>query len=122
MTDTLPAYMLDARTGQTHEVESDIPAPTEAVRLESERQGMQCTAVQLRLALHRAGRLAEAQAIIEKDPEASIIWDHDTKFRRASRLLTTLAEGSFSGADLDTIFRAAMAIEAEGVAAEPRSE
>lgn len=107
---TIKAQMLNARTGEVVEVETDIPEPTEAELLARERVRMRCTPVQLRLALHRAGRLTEAQAIADGDAEASIVWEYATEMYRTSPLLAAMAAGSFTDTEIDDLFRAAMEI------------
>jgi len=71
---------------------------------------MHCTPAQIRLALHRAGRLAEVQAIADADAEASIVWEYAITIERESPFIDALKVGSFTDAEIDAIFLSAMEI------------
>ena len=69
-----------------------------------------CSPAQMRLALHRAGLLTTVQAIADSDPEASIVWEYATQIMRESPFIAALGEGHFTPAEIDDLFRAAMAV------------
>lgn len=71
---------------------------------------MHCTPAQIRLALHRAGRLAEVQAIADADAEASIVWEYAITIERESPFIEALKVGAFTDAEIDAIFLAASEI------------
>jgi hypothetical protein len=88
----------------------ELPTPEEL--LAAERASMICTPAQMRLALHRMGLLSQVQAIADKDPEASIVFEYATQIVRNSPLIDALGgpEG-FTPEQIDDIFRAAMAVQ-----------
>ena len=85
------------------------PAPTPEEILADERARMVCSPAQMRVVLHRIGRLADVQAIADADPEASIVWEYATQFVRVSPLISAMASpNGFTDAEIDDLFRAAM--------------
>lgn len=101
-----------ARSGQLGPVAeyTPPPPPTEAELLAQERAQMRCNPAQMRIALHRAGKLAEVQAIADADAEASIVWEYATYLRRNSPFISALNDGDFTDAEIDGLFRSAMEI------------
>lgn len=88
------------------------PEPPDAAELLArERAQMRCSPAQMRIALHRAGKLAEVQAIADADAEASIVWEYATYLRRTSPFISALNDGDFTDTEIDDLFRAAMAID-----------
>jgi len=71
---------------------------------------MHCTPAQIRLALHRAGRLAEVQAIADADAEASIVWEYAITIERESPFIEALKVGAFTDDEIDAIFLSATEI------------
>lgn len=86
------------------------PKPTDAEMLDRERAEMRCSPAQMRLALHRAGRLADVQADADSDPEASIVWEYAAYIERNSPFIAALNGGDFTDTEIDDFFRSAMAI------------
>lgn len=87
------------------------PAPTPEEILADERARMVCSPAQMRVVLHRIGRLADVQAIADADPEASIVWEYATQFVRVSPLISAMAApNGFTDAEIDDLFRAAMGL------------
>lgn len=108
---------VDARTGAVTTLDEAAPSyVTPEQALEQERAAMVASAMQVRLALLASGRLAEVEAIVAAaDTATQIAWDKATEFRRNSPTIATLAPAAdppFTPPDLDTLFRAAMQIEA----------
>lgn len=99
-----------ARSGHLGSVAEYTPAPAEAEPLAQERAQMRCSPAQMRIALHRAGKLAEVQAIADADAEASIVWEYATYLRRNSPFISALNDGDFTDAEIDGLFRSAMEI------------
>lgn len=86
------------------------PDPAEA--LAAERAAMVCSPAQMRLTLLAAGHLATAQAIADANPEASILWEYATQFKRTSPLIDALGgPNGFTPEQIDDLFRAAMAVD-----------
>ena len=72
---------------------------------------LQCTPAQMRLALHRAGKLATVQAIADSDPEASIVWEYATVILRNSPFIDTLkSQSGMTDTEIDALFVTAAAI------------
>lgn len=71
---------------------------------------LRCSPAQIRLALHRAGRLAEVQAIADSNAEASIVWEYAITIERESPFIEALKVGAFTDAEIDAIFLAASEI------------
>ena len=71
---------------------------------------LRCSPAQIRLALHRAGRLAEVQAIADSNAEASIVWEYATIIERESPFIEALKGGRFTDDEIDAIFIAAQQI------------
>jgi hypothetical protein len=90
-----------------HEAEASKPTPPP---IEEQRAAMICTPAQMRLALHRAGLLAQVQAIADGDAEASIVWEYATQIVRTSPLIEALGT-DFTPEEIDDIFRAAMVVK-----------
>lgn len=70
-----------------------------------------CTPAQIRLALHRAGKLEQVQAIANANPEAGIVWEYATEIHRDSPLIAALGSRIFTDAEIDELFSAAMDID-----------
>lgn len=115
-TSTDPETGVVTETFQTSEIQDDVPVFVDATAaLAIERGLMVASAMQVRLALLAAGRLAEVEAIIAAaDQTTQIAWDTAVNFKRNSptiAALAPLASPAFSDTDLDNLFRAAMVIE-----------
>ena len=78
--------------------------------IEEWRERLVCTPAQMRLALHRMGRLEVVQAIADSDPEASIVWEYATSLHRTSPLIDALKAEAFTDQEVDAIFVAAMEV------------
>lgn len=107
---------INARTGQVTVSQEDAPsALTSEQQLAVRRERMVASAMQVRLALLAAGRLAEVEAIVAAADQATqIAWDKAQEFRRLSPTIAALsqvADPPFSASDMDTLFTAAMEIE-----------
>jgi hypothetical protein len=70
-----------------------------------------CSPAQIRLALHRAGKLAQVEAIANADPEANIVWEYATEIHRDSPLIAAMGGQLFTEAEIDNLFLAAMDID-----------
>ena len=70
-----------------------------------------CSPSQIRLALHRAGKLAQVEAIAATDPEAKIIWEYATEIHRDSPLIAAMGARLFTDAEINDLFLAAMDID-----------
>jgi hypothetical protein len=70
-----------------------------------------CSPAQIRLALHRAGKLAQVEAIAAADPEANIVWEYATEIHRDSPLIAAMGGRLFTEAEIDYLFLAAMDID-----------
>lgn len=70
-----------------------------------------CSPAQIRLALHRAGALAQVEAIANADPEAKIVWEYATEIHRDSPLIAAMGGQLFTEAEIDNLFLAAMDID-----------
>ena len=70
-----------------------------------------CSPAQIRLALHRAGKLAQVEAIANADPEAKIVWEHATEIHRDSPLIAAMGARLFTDAEINDLFLAAMDID-----------
>jgi hypothetical protein len=70
-----------------------------------------CSPAQIRLALHRAGALAQVEAIANADPEAKIVWEYATEIHRDSPLIAAMGWRLFTEAEIDNLFLAAMDID-----------
>lgn len=70
-----------------------------------------CSPAQIRLALHRAGALAQVEAIANADPEAKIVWEYATEIHRDSPLIAAMGGQLFTDAEIDDLFLAAMDID-----------
>jgi len=70
-----------------------------------------CSPAQIRLALHRAGKLAQVEAIANADPEAKIVWEYATEIHRDSPLIAAMGGQLFTEAEIDNLFLAAMDID-----------
>lgn len=71
------------------------------------------TAVQMRLALHRAGLLETVNAIAASSDEARIVWENATEILRDSPLIGALQGNAlrpFTNAEIDALFLAAARI------------
>jgi len=95
---------VDVRTGETR---YDDPVAFDKAQ---RRARMQCSPAQMRLALHRAGLLAQVNAIAAADPEASIVWEYATVILRDSPLIAALGQGHFTDDEIDALFLSAQAI------------
>jgi hypothetical protein len=102
--------IIDMQTGAVTMDETYVaPTPDPAEALASERAAMRVSPAQMRLSLHRAGLLAQVQAIADADPEASIVWEYATVIERNSPLIEALGGANgFTPEQIDDIFRAAM--------------
>lgn len=101
---------IDAITGEV--VYDERPIPTAEETLAAERATMICSPAQMRIVLHRIGRLSDVQTIADSDPEASIIWEYATKFVRNSPLINAMAgPNGFTDAEIDDLFREAMGLD-----------
>lgn len=98
--------------------EADVPLSPEAQAaqdLAAERAGMVASGFQVRAALAQAGLLAAIEAAVAGSGDATLqlAWAHAVQFRRDSPAIAALAPGLGMGAaQLDALFRAAMAISA----------
>lgn len=92
-------------------VERPAEIVSEAERLERERSKMRCSPSSLRLALHRAGRLSDAEAIAKAEPEAAIVWEYMVTAERQSPLIEALKGDAFTDEEIDSLFRIAMEID-----------
>tara|TARA_R110000823_G_C15913573_1_gene497990 strand:- start:40 stop:423 length:384 start_codon:yes stop_codon:yes gene_type:complete len=72
---------------------------------------LECSPAQMRIALHRAGLLAQVQAIADADPEAAIVWEYATTIERNSPFIDALGFGAFTPEQIDDLFRAAMGLK-----------
>jgi hypothetical protein len=70
-----------------------------------------CSPAQIRLALHRAGKLAQVEAIAAADPEANIVWEYATEIYRDSPLIAAMGARLFTDAEINDLFLAAMDID-----------
>ena len=70
-----------------------------------------CSPAQIRLALHRAGALAQVEAIANADPEAKIVWEYATEIHRDSPLIAAMGGQLFTDAEINDLFLAAMDID-----------
>ena len=70
-----------------------------------------CSPAQIRLALHRAGKLAQVEAIANADPEAKIVWEYATEIHRDSPLIAAMGARLFTDAEINDLFLAAMDID-----------
>ena len=86
------------------------PEPTDAELLAAERKSMSCTAAEMRIALHRAGRLVAAEAVAVADSETAIVWEYETTFYRLDALFGALVDGGFTETEIDDLFRATQTI------------
>lgn len=84
-----------------------------AGRSTAERTAMTASAMQIRLALLAAGRLAAVEAIVANATvQVQIAWERATVFHRLSPTIAALAPAAgFTDAELDDLFRAARLIE-----------
>jgi hypothetical protein len=94
---------------------ADTPASVSAdelraLALSAERKGMVCSPAQIRLALFRAGKLAEAEAIAASNAEAQIVWERAIVIERTSPFIEALKGGTFTDEAIDDLFRTAMEI------------
>lgn len=93
---------------------ADFEEPA-ADALARERETMTASAMQVRLALLAAGRLADVEALVANSTvQVQIAWDKATEFRRLSQMITDLAPSltpPMTDNDLDGLFRAARLIE-----------
>lgn len=87
-------------------VEEGDPEPT----LEELRAQMQCSPAQMRIALHRAGLLAQVQALADADPEALIVWEYATVITRASPFIAALRGDTFTEEQIDDLFAVASTV------------
>jgi hypothetical protein len=78
--------------------------------LAARRAAMQCSPMQMRLALLRAGLLSQVEAIVADDPEASIAWEYATVIERTSPFISALGSPYFTDDQIDAMFCAAMQI------------
>ena len=72
---------------------------------------LECSPAQMRIALHRAGLLAQVQAIVDADPEAAILWEYATTIERNNPFIDALGIGPFAPEQIDDLFRAAMGVK-----------
>lgn len=87
------------------------PAAYTPTTPEELRATMQCSPAQMRLALHRAGKLATVQAIADSDPEASIVWEYATVILRDSQFIAALkSQANMTDTEIDALFITAAAI------------
>ena len=75
--------------------------------LNSKRAAMVCSPAQMRIALHRSGRLSAVQAIISADPEAKIAWEYAASITRQSALVGMM---KMKPEEIDSLFDAAMGV------------
>ena len=103
-----PIY--SAKTGQVVGWldEPDEVPPTPEEILASERAAMVCTPARMRLALYRMGLLQQVQAIADRDPEASIVWEYATRIKRNDPFIEALGTEAFTAEEIDDLFREAM--------------
>jgi len=87
---------------------------TKAELLAVERAGMKCSRFQAKAALHAAGLLDDVEtAMATADRFAQIAWADAIEFRRNSPTIKAIADAmKLKDAQIDTLFRAAMQIEA----------
>ena len=82
-----------------------------AARLAVERQSMRSTPAQMRLALLQADLLDTVNTIAASDAAASEVWEYAVEIERLSPFIDALAEGAFTDAEIDDLFRAAMKVQ-----------
>ena len=82
------------------------------VDIDVERAAMVCSAAQFRMALAKAGLMDAFVKFTDDDPEAAIVFEYGTEFRRNSDIMRKCVySGCATDEQLDDIFRAATAIE-----------
>ena len=86
------------------------PEPTEAEKLEAERKAMRCSMAQLGTAMIDAAMLDDFEAVVALDARAAMAWNKATHTSRSGPLLGPM-EGIMTDAEIDDLFRAAMATE-----------
>jgi hypothetical protein len=102
--------LINAKTGAVVSYDPP-PDPTPEQVLQAERAAMRCSPAQMRLALHRAGLMAQVQGIADSDPEAAIVWEYATQIVRNSPLIEALGgPQGFTPEQIDDLFRAAMGL------------
>ena len=84
------------------------PEPTPEEILAAERAEMSCRAASMRRVLHRMDLLAQVQAIADSDPEASIVWEYETVYKRNDPFVEALGVEAFTPEQIDDLFREAM--------------
>jgi hypothetical protein len=85
------------------------PAPAEPI--EAERDRMEVTLAQLRIALAEAGLLTAVEARVAAHPRASVIWEYGGTIRRNSPLIAAATGPGVTDETIDGTFRAAMRVE-----------
>ncbi len=75
-----------------------------------QRRRMSVRLDQFRIALAEAGRLVAVETAVAADPRAAVTWEYGGTIQRNSPLVT-VAAGAMTPAQMDTVFRAAMAVE-----------
>jgi len=99
-----------------HGTESAPDWQAVAASIEDLRAAMVCSRMQARIALHQAGLLVQAEAIVaQAGPVVQIAWADAVEFRRDNSTIATLAaalEPPLDDAGLDALFAAAMQITA----------
>ena len=86
------------------------PEPTDAEKLEAERAAMRCSMAQIGTAMIDAGTLDDFEAVVALDARAAMAWRKATHTSRNGPLLGPM-EAIMSDAEIDDLFRAAMATE-----------
>ena len=84
------------------------PEPTPEEVLAAERSEMSCRAASMRRVLHRMDLLAQVQAIVDSDPEASIVWEYEPVYKRNDPFVEALGVDAFTPEQVDDLFREAM--------------
>lgn len=78
---------------------------------ELRRMAMSVTVAQLRVALHRAGLLATANAAVAQNAEAAIAWDYCQTIARKSAVVAIIADATGrTDAQMDELFEAASVV------------
>ena len=84
------------------------PPPPEPIA--RQRRRMTVRLDQFRIALAEAGRLAAVDAVVMADPRAAVTWQFGGMIQRNSPLVAVAAT-AMTPAQMDMVFRAAMAVE-----------
>ena len=111
--DKTPEGFIDASEANLGDLWTEagfVVAPENVPPIEDERAAMVASPAQIRLTLYQLGLLPTVQAIADADPQAAIVWEYAAEIRRTNALIDALAGDGFTPAQIDDIFRYAMAL------------